>query len=128
MSSISESREGCSKTRTTHPKAILFRLGQIKIDLPFLFKIRRMTKTPPPATPERNRLRAAAALIPIIESGLIDGKLATDRAIQMAHFCQWAMNSETTEQDAVALKEIIRSGLLRLDDRLQIQGKSTVDA
>ena len=87
-----------------------------------------MTKTPPPATPERNRLRAAAALIPIIESGLNDGKLATDRAVQMVHFCLWAMNSETTEQDASALKEIIRSGLLRLNDRLHIQGNSTVDA
>lgn len=34
-----------------------------------------MTKTTPPPTPERNRLRAAAALIPIVESGLNDGKL-----------------------------------------------------
>ncbi len=87
-----------------------------------------MTRTQPPATPERNRLRAAAALIPIIESGLNDGKLATDRAVQMAYFCQWAMNSEITEQDAAALKEVIRSGLLRLSERLQIQGKATVDA
>ncbi len=119
---------GCSNTQTNHRSATWFRLGQIKFDLPFLFKIRRMTKSPPPATPERNRLRAAAALIPIIESGLNDGKLALERAAQMAHFCQWAMNSEATEQDDAALKEIIRSGLLRLDERLAIQEKATVDA
>lgn len=118
----------CSKTADKSPESNSDRLGQIKSDLPLLLKMHPMTRTHPPATPERNRLRAAAALIPIIESGLNDGKLAADRAIQMVHFCQWAMNSETTEQDAAALKEIIRSGLLRLDERLQILGKSTVDA
>lgn len=41
----------------------------------------RLSRSPP--TPERNRLRAAAALIPIIESGLNDGKPHEDRARQI---------------------------------------------
>lgn len=87
-----------------------------------------MTKTPPSATPERNRLRAAAALIPIIESGLDDGKLAQDRAIQMAQFCQWSLESETSEKDESVLKDIVRSGLKRLEVRLQHQVEPNVAA
>jgi hypothetical protein len=37
----------------------------------------------PAAAPALNRLRAAAALIPIIESGLADSKIAHDRAALM---------------------------------------------
>ena len=77
-----------------------------------------MTKTPPPPTPERNRLRAAAALIPIIESGLDDGKLTEDKANQMIRFCEWAMNSEATDPDEAALKVSIRNGIVRLEARL----------
>lgn len=77
-----------------------------------------MTKTPPPPTPERNRLRAAAALIPIIESGLDDGKLTEEKASQMIRFCEWATNSEATDQDETALKVAIRDGLVRLEARL----------
>jgi len=77
-----------------------------------------MTKTPPPPTPERNRLRAAAALIPIIESGLDDGKLTEDKASQMIRFCEWAMNSEAADQDEIVLKVAIRDGLVRLEARL----------
>ena len=71
-------------------------------------------------TPERNRLRAAAALIPIIESGLDDGKLSEDKARQMCLFCEWAMSANATQQAEVALKEAIRDGLERLDARLSI--------
>ncbi len=80
-----------------------------------------MTKTPPPPTPERNRLRAAAALIPIIESGLDDGKLTEDKANQMIRFCEWAMNSEATDQDEIVLKVAIRDGLVRLEARLHAE-------
>lgn len=80
-----------------------------------------MTKTPPPPTPERNRLRAAAALIPIIESGLDDCKLAEDKAKQMIRFCEWAMSSEATDQDEIALKVAIRDGLVRLEARLSVE-------
>lgn len=69
-------------------------------------------------TPERNRLRAAAALIPIIESGLDDGKLSEDKARQMCLFCEWAMSADAMEQDEVALKGAIRDGLERLGARL----------
>lgn len=72
------------------------------------------------STTERNRLRAAAALIPIIESGLDDGKLSEDKARQMCLFCEWAMSANATQQDEVALKGAIREGLERLDARLSI--------
>lgn len=78
-----------------------------------------MTKIPPPPTPERNRLRAAAALVPIIESGLDGGKLTEDKASQMIRFCEWTMNSEATDQDETALKVAIRNGLVRLEARLR---------
>jgi len=42
-----------------------------------------MSKQIPPPTPEINRLRAAAALIPIIESGLLASKLSIERASLM---------------------------------------------
>ena len=45
-----------------------------------------------------NRLRAVAALVPIIQSGLADSKLSRDRANQMANFIEWAANS-TPEND-----------------------------
>ena len=71
-------------------------------------------------TPERNRLLAAAALIPIIESGLDDGKLSEDKARQMCLFCEWAMSADAMEQDEVALNGAIRDGLERLGARLSI--------
>ena len=50
-----------------------------------------MSKQMRSSTPEFNRLRAAAALIPIIEAGLADSKLSVERAALMALFCEWAM-------------------------------------
>jgi len=80
-----------------------------------------MTRTPPPPTPERNRLRAASALIPIIESGLDDGKLSEDKARQMISFCEWAMSNEVTELDEIALKVTILDGMRRLNARLSTE-------
>lgn len=77
-----------------------------------------MTRIPPPPTPERNRLRAASALIPIIESGLDDGKLSEDKARQMICFCEWALGSEASELDEIELKATIREGVIRLSARL----------
>lgn len=77
-----------------------------------------MIKTTPPPTPARNRLRAAAALIPIVESGLLDGKLSEERARQMIMFCEWAATSNALEQDEVALKSAVADGLSRLKMRL----------
>lgn len=56
-----------------------------------------MPKSPSPATPELNRLRAAAGLIPIIETGLTDGKLTIERVALMASFCEWAVTFETQD-------------------------------
>lgn len=84
-----------------------------------------MNRIPPLPTPERNRLRAASALIPIIESGLEDGKLSEDKARQMISFCEWAMSSEATELDEIELKATIRDGVLRLIARLNTEAPTS---
>lgn len=65
------------------------------------------------------RLRAAAALIPAIESDLANSKLSAERAALMSEFCQWAndsslLNSEESQQ----LSRQISEGLARLKSRL----------
>lgn len=73
-----------------------------------------MSKIPPP-TPAINRLRAAAGLIPLIESGLRDGKLSQDRAGLMAEFCSWAADQNVDAgEDGTKLAAEIRNGLERL--------------
>lgn len=69
------------------------------------------------SSPELNRLRAAAALIPIIESGLVDAKLSAERAALMASFCEWAAELGPSEPEAVKLSQDIRDGLQRLKIR-----------
>ena len=54
-----------------------------------------ITKTP---SLTLSRLKAAAALLPFIQSGLADSKLSQDRANQMTNFIEWAANS-TPEND-----------------------------
>lgn len=39
-----------------------------------------------------NRLRAAAGLVPQIEAGLRDGKIAAEKAALTAEFCRWALD------------------------------------
>lgn len=73
-----------------------------------------MTKT---TTPELNRLRAAAGLIPIIESGLEEGKLSESRAEQMAAFCAWAAEVQVSTEEEQSLKNIVVQGLGRLQAR-----------
>jgi len=68
----------------------------------------------PPSTPEINRLRAAAALIPIIEAGLIDSKLSVERAALMASFCEWSTAKLSEDAEAVRLAETVTSGLKRI--------------
>jgi hypothetical protein len=66
-------------------------------------------------TPELNRLRAAAALIPLIECGLNDGKILADRAALMSEFCAWALahkNEAGSDGEPFAVE--IRDGLDRL--------------
>jgi hypothetical protein len=73
-----------------------------------------MSKQIPPATPEINRLRAAAALIPIIESGLADSKFSLERAALMASFCEWAIEEVPDDPEVVKLAEKVGKGLKRL--------------
>jgi len=47
-------------------------------------------KTTP--SPTLSRLKAAAALLPFIQSGLADSKLSPDQAACMAAFVEWAAN------------------------------------
>ena len=51
-----------------------------------------------PPSPTLSRLRAAAALIPLIQSGLADTKLSREQASSMTLFIEWAA-SITPEND-----------------------------
>ena len=63
---------------------------------------------------ELNRLRAAVALIPIIESGLNDSKLSVERAALMASFCEWAAAVKLDTPEAIKLSQSLSAGLARL--------------
>jgi hypothetical protein len=63
---------------------------------------------------ELNRLRAAVALIPIIESGLSDSKLSVERAALMASFCEWAAAVKLDTPEAIILSQSLSAGLARL--------------
>lgn len=65
-----------------------------------------------------NRLRAAAGLVPIIETGLADGKLSHERAALMASFCEWAIQDPIHDEDESRLAESIHQGLDRLKRQL----------
>ena len=73
-----------------------------------------MSKQIPPPTPEINRLRAAAALIPIIESGLLASKLSIERASLMASFCEWTVEQSSDDPNVVRLAETVGTGLKRV--------------
>ena len=73
-----------------------------------------MAKKIPLSTPEINRLRAAAALIPIIESGLAESRLSAERAALMASFCEWSVESQFCDPVAIRLAEYIETGLQRI--------------
>lgn len=80
-----------------------------------------MSKTPSPATPELNRLRAAAGLIPIIETGLAEGKLTIERVALMASFCEWAVTFEMQDAEQKRLVGLVTEGLKRLQVRMNAQ-------
>ena len=75
-----------------------------------------------PSTPEINRLRAAAALIPIIESGLLDSRLSVERAALMASFCEWTVEKRSEDPEVVKLAETVGSGLKRIKMALSSAG------
>jgi hypothetical protein len=80
-----------------------------------------MSKNISAATPELNRLRAASALIPIIESGVADSKLSIERASLMASFCEWVVNRDPQGAEEVKLAEAVVDGLARLRTTLRTQ-------
>lgn len=63
---------------------------------------------------ELNRLRAAVALIPIIESGLSDSKLSIERAALMSSFCEWAAAVKLDTPEAIKLSQSLNAGLAKL--------------
>jgi hypothetical protein len=72
-----------------------------------------------PTNKELNRLRAAAGLIPIIESGLTRSQLSTDRAALMCEFCAWALDHDTAgDKVSEKLVQEIREGLERIRSTL----------
>ena len=74
-----------------------------------------MPKFAPTATPELNRLRAAAALIPIIEGGLFQKSLSVERASLMASFCAWAYSQKANTPESEELIKAVGDGLKRLE-------------
>jgi len=76
----------------------------------------------PPPSPEINRLRAAAALIPIIESGLLASKLSIERASIMASFCEWTVEQPSDDPNVVKLAETVGNGLKRIKMALSSAG------
>lgn len=65
------------------------------------------------------RLRAASALIPVIESDLATGKMAAERAALMSEFCDWACQSVPEDSDeCLALVEAVKKGLVRIKEKL----------
>lgn len=79
-----------------------------------------MSRQIAPPTPEINRLRAAAGLIPIIESGLADSKLSPERASLMAAFCEWTTENTFNDPEAIKLATKVKDGLTRLQAQLGI--------
>ena len=73
-----------------------------------------MSTSPPESSAQLNRLRAASALIPIIESGLAEGKLSIERAALMGAFCDWASKVTPEDSDHVRSVGQIGEGLERL--------------
>ena len=74
-----------------------------------------MAKALPDTTPQLNRLRAAAGLIPIIEDGLTKGTLTPERASLMAAFCAWAHDQSYEDINAQTLAKTISDGLERIE-------------
>ena len=76
----------------------------------------------PPPSPEINRLRAAAALIRIIESGLLASKLSVERAALMASFCEWTVEQPSDDPNLVKLAETVGNGVKRIKLALSSAG------
>ncbi len=65
-----------------------------------------------------NRLRAAAALIPIIQSDFADKKLSRERAVNMISFIEWTASTPAENPAEQKLLNEVIAGLSRLKDAL----------
>lgn len=68
-----------------------------------------------PPSPALNRLRAAAGLLPLIESGLVTAKLNKERAKLMVEFCSSAAaHGLNNHPETARLADSIKEGLERI--------------
>lgn len=65
-----------------------------------------------------NRLRAAVALIPIIQSDFADKKLSRERAVNMISFIEWTASTPAENPAEQKLLNEVIAGLSRLKDAL----------
>lgn len=77
------------------------------------------TPTPSPIR-ELNRLRAAAALLRIIDDGLIGSTLSPARARGLASFCEWAILQVYEDPAAASLAQAVTAALQRVQWRLAV--------
>lgn len=70
------------------------------------------------ASSKLNRLRAAAALIPIIQSDFADKKLSRERAVNMISFIEWTASTPAENPAEQKLLNEVIAGLSRLKDAL----------
>lgn len=75
-------------------------------------RIEQMSSKVPAPSAALNRLRAAAGLLPQIEAGLRDGKIAREKAAISAEFCQWALdNAAEAGPDGEPFAKLLDEGL-----------------
>jgi hypothetical protein len=69
-----------------------------------------------------NRLRAAAGLIPIIESALAKSQMTAERTEKMCRFCSWSLEAHDVQNiEVVKLKHEVQQGLERICAQLELQ-------
>ena len=75
-----------------------------------------------------SRLRAAAGLMPIIESSLMKAQMDSSRALTMCRFCEWSLENDETDPETLKLKADVLNGLNRINAQLKLRSSNSVDA
>lgn len=73
-----------------------------------------------PSSPTLSRLRSAAALIPMIQSGLADTKLSREQAASMTCFIEWAASSTPEDDVEQQLVNELTVGIAGLKSALEV--------
>ena len=73
-----------------------------------------------PSSQSLSRLKAAAALIPMIRSGLADTKLSREQAASMTSFIEWAASCTPVNDVEQQLVTKLTAGLVDLKSRLEL--------